>query len=98
MAPAPAPAPAAAGTSRKTLQAGIVLGIAGLVFALSTNLFMQNFGALNYNGENGLFVVLTQLYLLAPEACLSFSAAFIAAALVMRHLDVTRRASESGVG
>ena len=89
---------AAAGTYRKTLQAGIVVGIAGLVFALSTNLFLQNFGTLNYNGENGLFMAVTQLYLLAPEACLSCSAALIAAALVMRHLDITRRAPESGVG
>ena len=88
----------AASTYRKTLNAGIVLGIAGLVFALSTNLFLQNFGALNYNGENGLFVAVTQLYLLAPEVCVSFSAALIAAALVIRHLDHSRPGPGSGVG
>lgn len=88
---------AVTGMYRKTMNAGIALGIAGLVFALSTNLFLQNFGALNYNGENGLFVAVTQLYLLAPEACLCFSAALIAAALVMRHLDNARAESASGL-
>lgn len=89
-------ATAVSSTYRKTLNAGIVLGVAGLVFALSTNLFLQNFGTLNYNGENGFFVAVTQLYLLAPDACLCFSAALIAAALVMRHLDKTRLEPASG--
>ena len=89
-------ATAVSSTYRKTLNVGIVLGVAGLVFALSTNLFLQNFGALNYNGGNGFLVAVTQLYLLAPEACLCFSAALIAAALVMQHLDNARRESELG--
>jgi len=82
---------AVASTYRKTLRAGIAVGVAGILIALLTNPFMANFGALTYNGENGFFVTLTQLYLLAPGACLSFSAALVAAALVMRHLGNTRR-------
>ncbi len=74
---------------RRTLRAGIIVGVVGLLAMLLTNLFMQNVGATTFNGENAFFVVLTQLYLLAPLACLPFSAALISAALVMRHIDAT---------
>ncbi|MFZ3453736.1 hypothetical protein [Arthrobacter sp. 7Tela_A1] len=77
----------------KTLRAGIAVGAAGILIALLTNPFMANFGALTYNGENGFFVTLTQIVWLAPEACLSFSAALVAAALVMRCLDTARSSS-----
>lgn len=75
---------------RRTLRAGIIVGVVGLLAMLFTNLFMQNFGATTFNGENAFFVVLTQIYLLAPLACLPFSAALISAALVMRHIDATK--------
>jgi hypothetical protein len=75
--------------SRRTLRAGIIVGVVGLVAMLFTNLFMQNVGATTFNGDNAFFVVLTQMYLLAPLACLPFSAALISAALVMRHIDAT---------
>lgn len=88
---------AVAGMYRKTLWAGIAVGAAGILIALLTNPFVASFGALTYNGENGFFVTLTQIVLLAPGACLSFSAALIAAALVMRHLDNNRAGSGSGV-
>jgi hypothetical protein len=75
--------------SRRTLRAGIIVGVVGLLAMLFTNLFMQNVGATTFNGDNAFFVVLTQMYLLAPLACLPFSAALISAALVMRHIDAT---------
>jgi ABC-type uncharacterized transport system permease subunit len=75
---------------RRTLRAGIIVGATGILTLLLTNLFMQNFGATTFNGGNALFVILTQLYLLAPLACLPFSAALISAALVMRHIDATK--------
>ncbi|MGN7253277.1 MULTISPECIES: hypothetical protein [unclassified Arthrobacter] len=60
-----------------------------------SNLFLQNFGVVSFNGANLFFVILTQLYLLATVACMPFSAALIGAALVMRYLDTrTTQAAE----
>ncbi|WP_207376210.1 hypothetical protein [Arthrobacter sunyaminii] len=82
---------------RRTLRAGIVLGAVGLLVLVLTDPFIRNFGALNFNGENGFFVVLTQVYLHAPQVCLTFSAALISAALVMRHIDAAKvNAAPSG--
>ena len=72
---------------RRTMRAGIIVGIAGIVIMLFTNTFMQNIGTLTYNGANVVFYAITQIYLLVPVACMPFSAALVSAALVMRHLD-----------
>lgn len=72
---------------RRTLRAGIIVGVAGILIMLFTNMFMQNIGTLTYNGANVFFYALTQIYLLVPVACMPFSAALVSAALVMRHLD-----------
>ncbi len=77
-------------TSRRTLRAGIIVGGVGISVMLLSNLFLQNFGATTFNGENAFFITLTQIYLLAPLACLPFSAALVSAALVMRHIDATK--------
>lgn len=72
---------------KRTLRAGIIVGAVGILIMLFSNLFMQTIGTVSFNGANGFFFALTQIYLLAPVACLPFSAALVSAALVMRHLD-----------
>ena len=72
---------------KRTLRAGIIVGLVGIFIMLFSNMFMQTIGAVTYNGRNGFFFALTQIYLLAPVACIPFSAALVSAALVMRHLD-----------
>ncbi len=74
---------------QRTLRAGIIVGVVGILIMLFTNMFMQNIGTLTYSGVNGFFYALTQIYLLVPVACMPFSAALVSAALVMRHLDTT---------
>jgi hypothetical protein len=71
----------------RTLRAGIAVGVIGALAMIFSNLFLQNFGVVSFNGANMFFVVLTQVYLLATVACMPFSAALVAAALVMHHLD-----------
>ena len=72
---------------KRTLRAGIIVGLAGILIMLFSNAFMQTIGTVTYNGTNGFFFALTHIYLLAPVACIPFSAALVSAALVMRHLD-----------
>lgn len=72
---------------KRTLRAGIIVGLVGILIMLFSNVFMQTIGTVTYNGTNGFFFALTQIYLLAPVACIPFSAALVSAALVMRHLD-----------
>ncbi|MBT2537487.1 hypothetical protein [Arthrobacter sp. ISL-69] len=72
---------------RRTLWAGIIVGVIGLSIMLFSNVFMQSIGTYTFNGANGFFYALTHIYLLAAQACMPFSAALIAAALVMRYLD-----------
>ena len=72
---------------KRTLRAGITVGLVGILIMLFSNVFMQTIGTVTYNGTNGFFFALTQIYLLAPVACIPFSAALVSAALVMRHLD-----------
>ncbi|MGN8130042.1 hypothetical protein [Paenarthrobacter sp. 22069] len=71
---------------RRTLWAGVVLGAIGLLILLFANTFMQTLGTQTFNGSNGFFFALTQVYVLAAQGCLPFSAALISAALVMRYL------------
>lgn len=72
---------------KRTLRAGITVGLVGVFIMLFSNVFMQTIGTVTYNGANGFFFALTQIYLLAPVVCISFSAALVSAALVMRHLN-----------
>lgn len=72
---------------KRTLRAGITVGLVGILIMLFPNVFMQTIGTVTYNGTNGFFFALTHIYLLAPVACIPFSAALVSAALVMRHLD-----------
>jgi len=71
----------------RTLRAGIAVGVFGALAIAFSNLFLENFGVVSFNGANVFFVVLTQVYLLATVASIPFSAALVAAALVMHYLD-----------
>jgi hypothetical protein len=80
-------------TYKRTLRAGIIVGVVGILSMLFTNLFAQTFGTVSFDGTTAFYVILTQMHLLAAVGCLPFSATLISAALVMRHLDaVTVRA------
>jgi len=80
---------------QRTLWTGIIVGVIGLSIILFSNVFMQSIGTYTFNGANGFFYALTQIYLLAAQGCLPFSAALIGAALVMRYLDALNvRSSE----
>lgn len=76
--------------SRRTLHAGIIVGVIGLLLMLLTNLFLQNFGTTTFDGGTSFSIALTQIYLQAPLVCFLFSAALVSAALVMRHIDATK--------
>jgi len=79
---------------QRTLWAGIILGAVGLLILLFSNTFMQTVGTYTLNGSNGFFFALTQIYVLAAQGCLPFSAALISAALVMRYLALVSLRSE----
>ncbi|UKA73450.1 hypothetical protein [Arthrobacter sp. FW306-06-A] len=79
---------------RRTLWAGIIVGVVGLLIMLFSNMFMQSIGTYTFNGANGFFYALTQLYVLAAQGCLPFSAGLISAALVMRYLALSSLSSE----
>jgi hypothetical protein len=71
----------------RTLRAGIAVGVIGALAMIFSNLFLQNLGVVPFSGANVFLVLLTQVYLLATVACMPFSAALVAAALVMHYLD-----------
>lgn len=79
---------------QRTLWAGIIVGVVGLLIMLFSNVFMQTIGTYTFNGSNGFFFALTQVYVLAAQGCLPFSAGLISAALVMRYLAVDSPSSE----
>lgn len=72
---------------RRTLAAGIILGLLAVLTILLSNWFMQSIGVNALNSGNPLLVVMAQVYGFVTVACVPFSAALISAALVMRHLD-----------
>jgi hypothetical protein len=74
---------------KRTLRAGIIVGVIGTLTMLFTNVFAPTFGTVSFNGTTAFHVILTQMHLLATVGCLPFSAALVSAALVMRHLDGT---------
>lgn len=57
---------------KRTLRAGIILGLVSILIMLFSNVFMRTIGTVTYNGANGFFFALTQIYLLAPVACIPF--------------------------
>ena len=71
---------------RRTLLAGIIVGLIGILIMLFSNVFMQNIGTMAFTGSNGFFYALTQIYMIAPVVCMPFSAALVSAAIVMRYL------------
>ena len=79
---------------QRTLWAGIIVGVVGLLIMLFSNMFTQTVGTYTFNGANGFFFALTQIYVLAAQGCLPFSAGLISAALVMRYLALASVSSE----
>lgn len=71
---------------RRTLRTGISVGVIGILVILFSNVFMVNIGTTGFADSNGLFYVLTQIYMLASVVCMPFSAALLASAIVMRYL------------
>ena len=72
----------------RTLFSGIALGVLAVLIALSSNWFMQGIGINALNSGNPVAAFLAQLYGFLALASLPFSASLIAAALVMRFLDL----------
>lgn len=73
--------------SKTTLRAGILLGaIAVLLIALGP-LILGNFGTTAVVEGAPVAMAVTTTYQLVTATFLPFSAAFISAALVMRHVD-----------
>ncbi|MHA7207798.1 hypothetical protein [Arthrobacter sp. MDT1-65] len=71
--------------ARKTLVAGIVLGVVGLAGMLLTGQLVEG---LNDTGmPNGGFYFLVNAISAILSFCLPFSAALIASSLVMRHAE-----------
>ena len=71
-------------TSVRTLRAGIVVGVIGVLAIISANPVQM---IAMEAGNQGLLTVFAATYQLAVAGCLPFSAALVAASLVMRHLD-----------
>jgi hypothetical protein len=68
----------------RTLRAGIVTGVIGVLAVVSVNhVQMIAMGA----GNQAFMTIFAAAYQLAVSGCLPFSAALVAASLVMRHVD-----------
>ncbi|MFC3300283.1 hypothetical protein FJV46_07325 [Arthrobacter agilis] len=72
--------------TRKTLRAGILVGLVGLAVMIATGPWLNG---LYQNGsiQPGTLMLLSSLISAIGSFCLPFSAALIAASLVMRHRD-----------
>lgn len=81
--------------TRKTLVAGISLGVAGLVVALFGTTWLVGLYE-NASFTTTTLSVLNALINVVTSFCLPLSAALIAASLVMRHLDAVSGARGAG--
>lgn len=77
----------AATMSRKTMWAGIVLGVIAVLMIAFSRLIIGNFGTTIVVGSSSLAVAVSMIYLLVIVSSLLFSAALVAASLVMRHAE-----------
>ena len=50
---------------QRTLWAGIIVGVVGLLIMLFSNMFMQTIGTYTFNGSNGFFFALTHVYVVS---------------------------------
>ena len=71
--------------SRRTLRAGLILGVIGVVTIISANQLQMI--AMDSGVSQVLLPIFAVFYQLAGVGCLPFSAALVSASLVMRHLD-----------
>lgn len=73
---------------RRTLRAGLILGVIGVVTIISAN--QLQLIAMDSGASQVLLPIFSAIYQLAGVGCLPFSAALVSASLVMRHMDATR--------
>jgi hypothetical protein len=70
-----------------TMRAGIGLGAIATLLIVLNPLIIGNFGTTTFDEGAPVATVVTAIYLLLTGACVVFSAALVAASLIMRHAE-----------
>ncbi|TJY69015.1 hypothetical protein E4J89_12495 [Arthrobacter sp. CAU 1506] len=73
--------------SKTTMRAGILLGVIAVLMIAFGPLILGNFGTTTVIEDAPVAMAVSTTYQLVTATFLPFSAAFISAALVMRHSD-----------
>lgn len=75
------------------MRTGSGLAVIAVLLVAVGPFIIANFGTVTLQGAAPVAILVTTFYMLTPAVCIIFSAALIAASLIMRHAESLREES-----